>query len=158
MELNLPAKHAKGREKTERVEGLIYKQEAYEIIGACLNVYRDKGCGFLEPVYQECLEIEFRHLKIPVIIKPSLSLAYRGEPLRQKYEADFACYAKIILEIKAVAALADEHRAQVLNYLSATGFELGLLVNFGHYPGLEWERLVRTKSRREFDHGAPPVV
>lgn len=123
---------------------LIYKEECYAIIGACFNVYKDKGCGFLEPVYQECMEIELAHQGIPFIAKPKLPLSYRGRQLKQHYEPDFICYGKIILELKAVTLLADEHRAQVINYLKATGYKLGLLVNFGHYPRLEWERLANT--------------
>jgi len=123
---------------------LIYKDECYAIIGACFNVYKDKGCGFLEPVYQECMEIELAHQNIPFVTKPKLPLSYRGHPLKQHYEPDFICYDRIIVELKAVSLLADEHRAQVINYLKATGFKLGLLVNFGHYPRLEWERLANT--------------
>ncbi|MBK9138638.1 MAG: GxxExxY protein [Verrucomicrobia bacterium] len=126
-------------------EELIYQEESYAIIGGCFNVYRDKGCGFLEPVYQECMEIEFEHLKLPALPKPKLELNYRGRVLQHKYEPDFICYGKIILELKAVSGLTDEHRAQVLNYLNAAGFQLGLLVNFGHYPGLEYERIVNTR-------------
>ena len=128
------------------VEDLIYKEECYAIMGACFAVYKDKGCGFLEPVYQECLEIEFEHLKLPAVLQPQLGLSYRGRPLRQAYRPDFVCYGKIILEIKALAGLIDEHRAQLLNYLYAAGFKLGLLVNFGHYPKLEWERIVNTRA------------
>lgn len=124
---------------------IIYKEESYAIVGGCLAVYRDKGCGFLEPVYQECMEIEFEHLKTPAVPKPKLELSYRGRVLHHTYEPDFICYGKIILELKAVSALADEHRAQVLNYLNATAFQLGLLVNFGHYPGLEYERIANTR-------------
>ena len=126
---------------------LIFKEESYAIIGGCFNVYKDKGCGFLEPVYQECLEIELGYLSIPFVPKKPLTLTYRGRTLAQTYQPDFVCYEKIILEIKAVSALADEHRAQVLNYLNATGYQLGLLVNFGHYPNLEWERLVNTRGK-----------
>ena len=125
---------------------IIYKKESYAIIGACFEVYNEKGCGFLEPVYQECLGIEFGYQRIPAIGKPSLTLSYRGRMLTQKYEADFVCFEKIIVE------LIDEHRAQLLNYLHATGFELGLLVNFGHYPKLEYERIAKTqhiKSRTD---------
>lgn len=125
---------------------LIYKKESYAIVGACFEVYNNKGCGFLEPVYQECLAIEFDHLKIPAISKPVLTLEYRDQVLTQAYQADFVCYQKIIVELKAVANLCDEHRAQVLNYLNATGFELGLLINFGHHPKLEYERMVRTQQ------------
>ena len=127
------------------VEYLIYKEEVYAIMGGCFAVYKDKGCGFLEPVYQECMEIEFEFQKLPAVPKPSLSLSYRGRPLRQGYQPDFICFGKIVLELKAVSNLVDEHRAQVLNYLNATGFKLGLLVNFGHYPKLEWERIVNTR-------------
>ena len=123
---------------------LIYKDEAFKIMGACFEVYKDKGCGFLEPVYQECLGIELGLQGIPFISQKSLTLEYKGHQLKQTYTPDFVCYDKIIMEIKAVAQLADEHRAQVINYLHATGFKLGLLVNFGHYPKLEWERLVNT--------------
>ncbi len=104
---------------------IIYKKESYSIVGACFEVYNDRGCGFLEPVYQECLAIEFEYQQIPAIAKPSLTLSYRGRILTQRYQPDFVCFGKIILELKAVSALADEHRAQVLNYLHATGFELG---------------------------------
>jgi GxxExxY protein len=114
---------------------IIYKSERYAIIGACFEVYNEKGCGFLEPVYQECLGIEFEFQRIPAIAKPSLTLSYRGRILTQTYQPDYVCFEKIIVELKAVSALADEHRGQLLNYLHATGFELGLLVNFGHYPG-----------------------
>ncbi len=121
--------------KEERGE-LIYKEESYAVIGACFAVYKDKGCGFHEPVYHECLEIELEFQGIPFLSKPPQTLQYRGRTLIQ------ICYEKVILEIKAVSALVDEHRGQVLNYLSATGCKLGLLVNFGHYPKLEYERLL----------------
>jgi len=126
------------------LKDLIYKDECYAIIGGCFAVYKDKGCGFLEPVYQECLEIEFEHLRLPAKPQVELELRYRGRVLKHKYVPDFICFDKIVLEIKAVSALTDEHRAQVLNYLNATGFQLGLLVNFGHYPKLEYERIVNT--------------
>jgi GxxExxY protein len=125
---------------------IIYKKESYAIIGACFEVYNEKGCGFLEPVYQECLGIEFEYQRIPAIAKPSLALSYRGRVLKQTYASDYVCFEKIIVELKAVSALADEHRAQLLNYLHATGFELGILVNFGHYPGLEYERIAKTQQ------------
>lgn len=121
---------------------LIYKDESYAIIGACFALYKEKGCGFLEPVYHECLEVEFEFQRIPFLSKPAQSLQYRGRTLVQTFNPDFVCYDKIILEIKAVSVLTDEHRAQLLNYLSATGCKLGLLINFGHYPRLEYERLL----------------
>jgi len=128
---------------------LIWKEESYAIIGACFAVYREKGCGFLEPVFHECLEIEFNLQGIPFLSKPRQTFQYRGRTLVQTFTPDFICYDKIILEIKAVSKLADEHRAQLLNYLSATDSELGLLANFGHYPRPEHERLVNRKQEPE---------
>jgi GxxExxY protein len=122
---------------------LICKEEAYAIIGACFEVYNDKGCGFLEAVYQECLELELGFRGIPFQPQAELKLAYKGRPLKQHYNPDFLYFDKVILEIKAVSDLADEHRAQVHNYLKATGLRLGLLVNFGHPGKLQYERIVR---------------
>lgn len=123
---------------------LIFKDEASAIIGACFEVYIEMGCGFAEPVYQECLEIELAQRRIP--FRPQaeeLRLSYKGIALVQVCVPDFVCFDKIILEIKAVSCLADEHRAQVHNYLKESGHRLGLLVNFGHFPKLEYERIVR---------------
>lgn len=122
---------------------IIYKEEAYAIIGACFEVYNDKGCGFLEAVYQECLEIELGLRDIAFQPQTELQLSYKEWTLKQHYYPDFLCFGKIIVEIKAVSELADEHRAQIHNYLKATGLRLGLLVNFGHKGKLEYERIVR---------------
>jgi len=131
--------------KTEYIKtGLLYKAECYAITGACFEVYKSMGCGFLEAVYQECLAIEFDDRKIPYIEQKKLSLKYKGKPLKQAYEPDFICYDKIILEIKATQSLCDENQAQVINYLQATNFQLGLLINFGHYPKLEMKRVLNT--------------
>lgn len=127
---------------------LIFKDESYAIMGACFEVYKDKGCGFVEPVYQECLAIELEHCGIPFVEQSELDLFYRERKLAHIYKPDFVCFGKIIIEVKAVRKLADEHRAQVMNYLKATSFELGLLVNFGHFPKLEYERIVATRSNR----------
>ena len=125
----------------------LFKEESYKIVGACFEVYREKGCGFLEPVYQECLEIELRAQGIPFVTQRPLALTYKGTPLRCTYQPDFICYDKIVLEIKAMKEVSDEHRAQVLNYLKATRLTLGLLVNFGHFPKIEIERIVAEKGR-----------
>lgn len=122
---------------------IVYKEESYKIIGACFEVYNDKGCGFFELAYQECLSIELGLQQIPFIAQAELVLFYKGRPLVQKYKPDFICFGSIIVELKAVSALIDEHRAQVHNYLKATGYKLGLLVNCGNYPKLEYERIVR---------------
>lgn len=121
---------------------VVFRDESYQIMGACFEVYKEKGNGFLEAVYQECLALELEEQRIPFHEKPRLQLEYKGRPLKQEYEPDFLCFDEIILEIKAVKELADEHRAQVINYLKATGKQLGLLVNFGHYPKVEYERFV----------------
>ncbi|MFN7139819.1 MAG: GxxExxY protein [Limisphaerales bacterium] len=128
-------------------EQLIFKEKTYEIIGACFEVYKEKGCGFLEAVYQECLELEFRLRGIPFTAKTPLALEYKGTPLNSTYEPDFICYDSVIVELKAVKQLAEEHRAQTQNYLKSTGLTLGLLVNFGHYPKVELERIVASRGR-----------
>jgi len=120
---------------------IIHPELSYKIMGACFEVYKEKGCGFLEAVYQECLELELAGQNIPFTAQQKLNLTYKGRPLKQTYEPDFVCDEKIIVEIKAVSALTNEHRAQVHNYLRATGHRLGLLVNFGHYPKIESERI-----------------
>lgn len=104
--------------------GIIYKDECYQINGALFEVYKEKGCGFLEDVYQECLEIEFELQKIQFNAQSPLKLDYKGHPLRKKYIPDFICYGKIIVEIKAVKEITDEHRAQTQNYLRSTGYKL----------------------------------
>ncbi len=142
----LPKRHYEKRERCEKVEeSLLYREESYKIIGACFEVYKDKGSGFLENVYQECLAIELEEQKIPFVEKPRLALAYRGRQLKQTYEPDFICFGKIIVEIKAVKQLCNEFRSQTINYLKATGKELALLVNFGHYPKIESERFINQK-------------
>jgi GxxExxY protein len=137
----LPTKHTEEHERKIMTE-IIYAQESYKIIGACFEVYKEKGCGFLESVFQECIQLELGMQGITFEAQKNISLGYKGIPLEQTYKADLICYGVVLVELKAVSALTDEHRAQVLNYLNATGLRLGLLVNFGHYPKLQWERLV----------------
>jgi len=126
---------------------IIYREESFRIVGACFEVYKDKGCGFPEQIYQECLGIEFEFQNIPAVPQPGLQIEYRGRPLLQKYVPDFVSFGKIIVELKAVEHLTDIHRAQVLNYLRASRFELGLLINFGHFPKLEYERIANTRIK-----------
>ncbi|MBL9201027.1 MAG: GxxExxY protein [Opitutaceae bacterium] len=121
---------------------LIHAEECYKIVGACFEVYKEKGCGFLEAVYQECLKLEFGLQGLTFEAQKRISLGYKGRPLEQHYVADFVCYDKVLVELKAVSQVTEEHRAQVINYLHATGHRLRLLVNFGHYPKLDWERIV----------------
>jgi GxxExxY protein len=121
---------------------ILFKDECYAIQGAIFEVYREMGCGFLESVYQECLERELRSRNIPFVTQPDLRLTYKGELLQQTFKPDLICYSQIIVELKAVKAIAPEHIAQVINYLKATGIKLGLLVNFGDYPKATVQRLV----------------
>lgn len=126
---------------------LIYPQESYKIMGACFEVYKEKGAGFHEATYQECLEIELGLQGIPFNPKKELRLTHKGHELRTKFIPDLVCYDKIVVELKAVETLADEHEAQVLNYLHATGMELGILVNFGHYPKVQYRRIALTERQ-----------
>ena len=121
---------------------IIFKEESYAIQGAVFEVYREMGCGFLEAVYQECLGKEFSKRGIPFTAQKELKLMYKDKLLQQTYKPDFICYNKIIVELKAAKSIVPEHEAQVLNYLKATGMELGLLVNFGAYPKAVVKRFV----------------
>jgi len=123
-------------------KGLIYEQESFQILGACFEVYQEKGAGFTEPVYQECLEIELSLRGIPFQAQPELSMEYKRKKLVKTFRPDFVVFDKTIVEIKALSALCDEHRAQIQNYLHATRMRLDLLVNFGHVPKTEFERYV----------------
>jgi len=120
---------------------LIYEELTYKIRGALFEVYKEKGCGFVEGVYQECLEMELEMQGIPFVAQYPLKLSYKGRPLKQKFIPDFIIAGKIIVEIKSVKELNDEHRSQIQNYLKATGYKLGLLVSFGHYPQIQIERI-----------------
>jgi len=125
------------------VTKLLLEQETYAIIGAAIAVHRELGCGFLEAVYQEALEIELHLCGIPFVRQKPIAIAYRGQILSKSYIADFECYAHVIIEIKALARLSTIEEAQLLNYLKATGLKVGLLINFGASGKLEWKRLVR---------------
>jgi GxxExxY protein len=121
-------------------EKLLYPEEVFRLQGAIFDVYRTMGAGFLENVYQECLCLEFSSRRIPFRALQSMKLEYKGYLLRQTYTPDFICFGSIIVELKAVRALAPEHRAQTVNYLRAAGLRLALLVNFGATPGVQIER------------------
>jgi GxxExxY protein len=103
----------------------------YAIIGAAMEVHRHLGKGFLEPVYQDALEVEFRLRSIPCRREVEVPVIYKGELLKAKYKSDFICYDSIILELKALSGLVGAHEAQIINYLKATGLGTGLLINFG---------------------------
>lgn len=124
---------------------LIYKEEAFRIVGACMEVHNTLGSGFLESVYQEALTREFIEKEIPFVAKWGIDVFYKGAKLDKKFFADFICFDNIIIEIKAMEGLAPEHEAQLINYLKATNKPLGLLVNFGA-PKLQYQRFANTKK------------
>lgn len=118
-----------------------FENETYEIIGACIEVHKVLGFGFLEGVYQEALEIEFNRRGIPYEREKNLPIDDKGVVLKKQYNADFVCYKEIIVELKAISSLTNEHMSQVLNYLKATKFELGYIFNFGE-RSLSYKRIV----------------
>jgi len=121
---------------------LLYKEECYAIQGAAFDVYNEMSNGFLEAVYQECLEKEFTDRGIIFNAQPELQIRYKNKQLAKKYIPDFICYDKIIVEIKGVKEISNEHIAQVINYLKATGLKLGLIINFGSYPKVQIKRVI----------------
>jgi GxxExxY protein len=121
---------------------ILYRRESYDICGAIFAVHKELGCGFPERVYQDALEYEFRERGIPYEREKEIQVSYKGHPLGEPYRTDFVCYGKIIVELKAVKELEDIHRAQVLNYMKASGMKLGILANFGE-EYIHPERLVR---------------
>ena len=120
---------------------LLYKEEAFKIIGAAMEAHKELGNGFLEAVYQEALEIEFKTQGIPYIREPKLEIYYKGQKLKKYYVADFICYDKIIVETKALSGIESKNIGQTLNYLKATGYKLGLVINFGE-ESLKYKRLI----------------
>jgi GxxExxY protein len=122
--------------------GFIFKEEGYQIIGACMEVQKQLGCGFLEPVYHEALMIEFTQRNIPFESEKKLNIYYKEHLLEKFYRADFVCYDKIIVELKAANGLLPEHESQLLNYLAATKLQVGYLINFGT-PSLQYKRLIK---------------
>ena len=121
---------------------LILKEEVFAIIAAAIEVHRELGPGFLEAVYQEAMEIELANHNIPFETRKTLTISYKGRPLKKEYEADLVCYGQIILELKALDRLSGKEEAQILNYLKVTGLRVGLLINFGSAGKLEWKRFV----------------
>ena len=121
---------------------VLYKDEAYKLIGAAIEVHRELGNGFLEPIYQEALERELTTQKIPFIPQSQLQVLYKGKPLSKAYYADIVAYDKIILELKVLPKLTSKEESQLLNYLKASKLRLGILINFGSPAPLEWKRIV----------------
>ena len=124
---------------------LLFKEEVYAIIGAAMEVHREKGCGFSEPVYQECMEIELADRNVSAEAQKEMKISYKGRLLKKTYMADFVAFGKIIVELKALDKLTSREESQVINYLKSSGLEVGVLINFGAHS-LEWKRVVLTKQ------------
>ena len=120
---------------------LIYSRETSRILGICMDVFHELGSGFLEPVYQEALAVALQDASIPFKREQPLTIYFRGHPLQKQYVADFVCLDKIILELKAVKKILPEHKAQLMNYLKATGLPIGYVINF-HGDKLTWDRVL----------------
>lgn len=123
-------------------ENLLYKNEVFQIIGAGFEVYNELGNGFLEKVYEDALKIEFSRRGLSFKSQVQLPIKYKGVFLERNYQADFILFDKIIVELKATSHLTNTEDAQLLNYLKASGFKLGLLLNFGHPQKMEWKRKI----------------
>ena len=120
---------------------LLYEQECYKIIGACMEVHNELGCGFLEGVYQEALEIEFTYQAIPFEREKELRILYKNKEISKKYKADFICYNRVLLELKALNYITADHESQLINYLKATDLKVGFLINFGE-KSLKYKRFI----------------
>ena len=122
--------------------GLVAGDEVYAIMGAAFDVHNELGSGFLEAVYQEAMEAELSLRNIPFVSQHPIGIKYKGQTLESHYYADLLCYNTIIVELKALKSMSGAEEGQLLNYLKATGIRIGLLINFGQHPKLEWKRLV----------------
>jgi GxxExxY protein len=122
---------------------LLLKEEVFAVIGPAIEVHRELGAGFLEPVYQEAMEIELTERQIPFEAQKGIIISYKGRRLKKEYIPDFLALGQIIVELKALDKITGREEAQLLNYLKATGIRVGLLINFGSTGRLEWKRMVR---------------
>lgn len=123
------------------MEELIFKDEVYAIVGAAFEVHKEMGRGFLEPVYQDALAVEFQSRGIPFEKECWMSVRYKQRELKRRYRADFVCYQKIVVELKALERLSGNEQARIINYLKASDTRVAVLLNFGR-PSLEWRRFV----------------
>ena len=137
---------------------LLYEKEVYAITGAAMAVYNNLGVGFLEAVYQEAFEIELRKRNIPFESQKSLKIYYQGQELSKTYVADLICYGEIIVELKAISALSKTEEAQLINYLKASGKQVGLLINYGNERKLEWKRYIFTNTTYQTKQNIPEKI
>lgn len=127
----------------------LYKQEGYDLMGAAFEVYNEKGHGFLEEVYQECLEIELSIQDISYNSQPGLPIYYKNRRLNKFYYPDLYVHNSLVVELKAANELINDHRAQLMNYLHGTKKNVGYLINFGNPNKLEWERFIITPGTQK---------
>ena len=127
-------------------DGFLYKDETYKLIGAGFEVYNELGCAYLEPIYQEAYEQELGLQNIPFHAQVPLRVPYKGELLKKEYFADLIAFGKIIVELKVLEKLTSREESQLINYLKAANLQVGLLLNFGSHPKLEYKRIVLQKK------------
>lgn len=125
---------------------ILLKEEVFSIVGSAMEVYNHLGAGFLEAVYQEAMELELTSRNIPMVPQKEIQIAYKNQFLKKGYIADFLCYDQVIVEIKAMEKLTSREESQLINYMKATKLNVGVLINFGAAPSLEWRRMVYTKD------------
>jgi GxxExxY protein len=152
--MNYPRIHANEREWEEiRMESeLLMKDEVYQVVGAAFAVMNELGSGYLEPVYQESMELELSLRSISFEPQKLIYIQYKGVTLKKYYCADLLCFGKLLVELKVQECLTGREMAQVLNYLKATGIEVAVLINFGPDNKIEWKRIVRSQRVEMFDY------
>ena len=134
--------------KSDQTDKRLYKQEGYDLVGAAFEVYNELGQGFIEGVYQDALEVELELNELAFTAQPDLQVNYKGRDLKTRYRPDLFVEEGIVVELKAVSGLCDDHVAQLMNYLKATGKPVGYLINFGNADKLEWKRIANTEGNR----------
>lgn len=125
---------------------IIFKDEVYQIAGAAMEVYNHLNSGFLENVYLDAMAIELHLRNIPFAVQIPVKIRYKNFTLDRHYTPDLVCYDKIIVELKAIKQISAVEEAQMINYLKASGFEMGVLLNFGFPQKLEWKRFIYTQK------------
>jgi GxxExxY protein len=120
----------------------LFKQEGYNLMGAAFEVYNEMGSGFLEEVYQECMEMELEMRKVPFVAQAELGLTYKDRPLKKRYKPDLVAYGGVVAELKAVKQLTKTETSQLVNYMKSSKTEVGYLINFGNPERLEWQRFI----------------
>jgi GxxExxY protein len=122
---------------------LLLKDEVFAIVGAAIEVHRELGCGFPEAVYQEAIEYELGDRSLPFVSLHPLKIHYKARTLKTTYTPDLICFGQVVVELKALDRLGPKEESQIINYLNASGFRVGVLINFGAHGKLEWKRFVR---------------